>query len=106
MSMEEKILIRGTGLRQWFPVKRSFWEQKLFVKAVDGVDITVHEGETFGIAGESGCGKSTLLRTLLRVVEPTAGTIEFAGRDITHLPNRQLRPLRRDMQMVFQDPYS
>ena len=106
MSMEEKILIRGTGLRQWFPVRRSFWEQKLFVKAVDGVDITVHEGETFGIAGESGCGKSTLLRTLLRVVEPTAGTIEFAGRDITHLPNRQLRPLRRDMQMVFQDPYS
>ena len=106
MSMEEKILIRGTGLRQWFPVKRSFWEQKLFVKAVDGVDITVHEGETFGIAGESGCGKSTLLRTLLRVVEPTAGTIEFAGQDITHLPNRQLRPLRRDMQMVFQDPYS
>ena len=104
--MEEKILIRGTGLRQGFPVKRSFWEQKLFVKAVDGVDITVHEGETFGIAGESGCGKSTLLRTLLRVVEPTAGTIEFAGQDITHLPNRQLRPLRRDMQMVFQDPYS
>ena len=106
MSMEQNILIRGTGLRQWFPVKRSFWEPKLFVKAVDGVDITVHEGETFGIAGESGCGKSTLLRTLLRVVEPTAGTIEFAGQDITHLPNRQLRPLRRDMQMVFQDPYS
>jgi len=103
---EKKIIMRGTGLRQWFPVSRAFWEKKLFVKALDGVDVEVYEGETLGIAGESGCGKSTLLRTLLRVLEPTDGTIEFDGQDITKMPDKKLRTLRRDMQMIFQDPYS
>lgn len=106
MTMNKKIMVKVTGLKQWFPVKRMLWEPKRFVKAVDDVDIEVYEGETLGIAGESGCGKSTLLRTVLRIVEPTAGTIEFDGQDITTMPNKQLRPIRKNMQMIFQDPYS
>jgi ABC-type oligopeptide transport system ATPase subunit len=76
------------------------------VQAVDGVNFAVRRGETFSIVGESGCGKSTTARLLTRLLEPTAGKITFEGRDISHLKDAQLRPLRRDMQMIFQDPYS
>ena len=76
------------------------------VRAVDGVSLTVHEGETVGLVGESGCGKSTLGRVLLRLLDPTAGRISFEGTDITHLSSSQLRPIRKRMQIVFQDPYS
>lgn len=76
------------------------------VRAVDGVDLAIEQGETFGLVGESGCGKSTLGRTILRLYDPTDGTIRFKGEDITGLSHRELRPLRREMQLVFQDPFS
>lgn len=104
--MEQKVIIEAKNIRQWFPLKKMFYEKQRYVKAVDDVSLKVYEGETLGIAGESGCGKSTLLRTLLRIVEPTDGQIFLNGQDITKMKPKHLRPLRRQMQMIFQDPYS
>ncbi len=85
-----------------FPAGRS----GLFVNAVNSVDLSIAPGETLGMVGESGSGKSTIGRAILRLTEPTEGKITFDGRDITRIPDREIRPLRRDMQMVFQDPWS
>jgi peptide/nickel transport system ATP-binding protein len=101
-------LVEATDLRVWFPIKSGLVLDRHVgdVKAVDGVDLTIHRGETVGLVGESGCGKTTVGRAILRLYQPTGGRIVFDGIDITHMTDTQLRPLRRRMQMVFQDPFA
>ena len=100
-------LLTVTGLVKHFPIRQGLLQRQVAaVQAVDGVDFTVRKGETLSLVGESGCGKSTTGRLLTRLEEPTAGKIVFEGRDITHLSDGKMRPLRRDIQMIFQDPYS
>ena len=106
MSEDKKILVQARGIRQWFPIKKWFFEAKSYVKAVDDIDLDIYKGETLGICGESGCGKSTLMRTILRLIEPTEGTICYDGKDITKISKRELKKIREHMQIVFQDPYS
>jgi oligopeptide/dipeptide ABC transporter ATP-binding protein len=94
-------------LKKHFPVKKGLFQNTVGqVYAVDGVSFTIHEGETLGLVGESGCGKSTVGRTLMRLIEPTSGVIKLDGRDVTKLSKSELRPYRREMQIIFQDPFS
>ena len=108
MSANGPALVEVDDLKVWFPIKSGVFLDRHIgdVKAVDGVSLTIERGETLGLVGESGCGKSTVGRALLRLTDPTAGSILFDGTDITHLNESELRPLRRRMQMVFQDPYA
>src|SRR5687768_17791035 len=100
-------LLEIRNLKKHFPVSDGFFSRnKGAVKAVDGVNLAVNEGETVGLVGESGCGKTTLGRTILRLIEPTAGEILFEGKNIMGLSASQMRPLRRHLQIIFQDPYS
>jgi len=100
-------LVSVSDLKVWFPVSSGILQRTIaHVHAVDGVDLEIKTGETVGLVGESGCGKSTLGRAAIRLLEPTAGKILFKGDDITHLRGERLRALRRDMAMIFQDPYA
>jgi len=98
------------NLKKWFPVRLGFFQslikgEKLFVKAVDGISFDLMKGEIFGLVGESGSGKTTTGRTVLKLIEPTSGKIIFKGKDITNLSPKEMRPLRKKMQIIFQDPY-
>ncbi len=101
-------LVRLEGVKKWFPIRRGIVFQKTIanVHAVDGVDLEIYPGETLGLVGETGCGKSTLARVVMRLFDVTEGAIYFDGADITHLKGKPLRRQRRNMQMVFQDPYA
>ncbi|MFI5493385.1 ABC transporter ATP-binding protein [Actinoplanes sp. NPDC051859] len=100
-------LLEVSGLKMHFPITKGLFKRQVgAVRAVDGLDLHVKAGETLGLVGESGCGKSTTGRLMTRILEPTAGKVVFEGRDVSHVGNKGLRPLRRDVQMIFQDPYS
>lgn len=106
MNRNGNVVLRGEGIKKYFPVRFGIGTPKKFVKAVDGVDISIEEGEIYGLVGETGCGKSTLGRTLMRLTDPTDGNIQVLGKDITALKQSELTELRKNVQMVFQDPYT
>ena len=105
-AKETAVTLEVSGLRKYFPVHRGFFQRvSAWVKAVDGVDFKIESGKSLGLVGESGCGKSTVGRLILKLLEPDAGEIIFKGEDISHFTSREMLPLRKEIQIVFQDPY-
>ncbi|MEK4427090.1 ABC transporter ATP-binding protein [Solibacillus sp. FSL K6-1523] len=105
--MAKKELLKVEGLKQYFPIKGGFLGRTVnHVKALDGISFTVYEGETVSIVGESGCGKSTTGRAILRLEEPTEGSVTFQGTDLTKISKGEMRKFRKDLQIIFQDPYA
>ncbi|MFM1654773.1 ABC transporter ATP-binding protein [Brevibacillus sp. B_LB10_24] len=100
-------LVEIKNLKKYFPIKKGFLSRTVnYVKAVDGLNFTINKGETLGLVGESGCGKSTTGRTILQLLEPTEGEVLYAGKNLVGMNKRELRTLRKDLQIVFQDPYA
>ena len=107
MSQEKEVLVKVKNLKKHFPIRRGVIRRQVgAVQAVDGVTFDIYKGETLGLVGESGCGKSTTGRTILQLLAPTAGEVKFLDKDLTTLPKEELRKTRRNMQMIFQDPYA
>jgi oligopeptide/dipeptide ABC transporter ATP-binding protein len=105
-SDSNRVLLSVKGLKKHFAVRRGFFQKAVgWIKAVDGVSLTVERGKTLGLVGESGCGKSTAGRTILKLLEPDGGRIVYGGQDISRFSQREMRPMRKEMQIVFQDPY-
>lgn len=104
---KKKLILEVINLKTYFPIKKGILDfKKNYVKAVDNVSLEIKAGETFGIVGESGSGKSTLGKSIMRLVKPTSGTIKVRGKDITSLSKNEMFPIRKDVQIIFQDPYS
>lgn len=106
MDKKKDVIIEVKNLCKYFPVNKGLFSKPSFVKAVDNVSFTINRGETLGLVGESGCGKTTTGRTVLKLYEPTSGQIIFDGKDITNYTEKQMVPLRKNTQMIFQDPYA
>ena len=107
MNMNDETILEVINLKTYFPIKKGILGiQKNYVKAVDDVSLKIKSGETLGIVGESGSGKSTLGKSIMRLVKPTSGMIKIKGKDITQLSKKEMFPIRKDVQIVFQDPYS
>jgi peptide/nickel transport system ATP-binding protein/oligopeptide transport system ATP-binding protein len=104
--MAREVILDVIEVVKHFPIKNAFGKVINQVKAVDGISLSLYKGETFGLVGETGCGKSTLGRTIIRLQQPTSGIVMFNKQDITSLPEKDMEPIRRNMQMVFQDPYT
>jgi oligopeptide transport system ATP-binding protein len=107
MSAQREVILQVQGLKKYFPIRRGVFQRHVGdVKAVDGVSFNVYRGETLGLVGESGCGKTTTGRTIIRLYEPTEGRVLFEDVDLASIQGRELRQMRRKMQMIFQDPYA
>ncbi|ACL69252.1 ABC transporter ATP-binding protein [Halothermothrix orenii] len=107
MAEADNVLLKVRNLKKYFPVKAGVFKKTVgYVKAVDDISFDIKEGETLGLVGESGCGKSTTGRTILRLLEATSGRVEFEGKDVLSLDRKELREMRKEMQIIFQDPYA